>query len=102
MSAPGQSRPPRFGLRDFSCRASISARDRHRLVRKSTRPRLKPERDAQQCVAAFRIPDLVAIEIYELPGVVPLRCFLHWLPPATSNERICCVAPLTILQSPNA
>ena len=41
-------------------------RERPRLVRKNTGPRVSLERHVQQCVAAPRIVDLVAIEIHEL------------------------------------
>jgi hypothetical protein len=68
---------PAASTSDFNSRALTPTRGRLRLVRKSTRPRGGPERDVQQSVAAPRIADLLAIEIYELLAtwaVGPLRC----------------------------
>ena len=52
--------------------SSRRVNDRGRQGRKSTRPRVEPERDVRRCVAALRNPDLVAIEICELAGAAAL------------------------------
>jgi hypothetical protein len=57
--------PPIGVLHDLN-RALTLARDCHRLVRKSSRPRAGLERDARQRVGVPQIADLAAIEIYEL------------------------------------
>jgi hypothetical protein len=59
-------RPQADILHNLNLSALTSARGRHRPVRKSTRPRVRLEREFQQCAAVSQIADRVAIEIQEL------------------------------------
>ena len=59
-------------LHDLNPSALAPLSGRHRLVRRSTRPGVRLERDVRQCVVVARIPDLAEMIYQQLAAAAAL------------------------------